>query len=276
MTGPGRAVQRTDWFLAGEWFDLRNSGEQPKRPDEDGNPEQAPGARIADRLSELARSLQTEHDEDGVLRHMVEAAIGLIPGVEEASISLVVGRERVQSRMPSSRLPEQVDEVQNQTGQGPCLDAVYEHRTVRVPDMAAEDRWPDFARRAADLGVGSMLSFQLFVDKGNLGALNLYSRQAGAFSEDSERIGTLVAANAAVAFADIRKINYLYDAARVRDELGQAKGMLMDRYGISSHHAFVLLARVSASAGLGIEEAAHELVISGDLPQQSEDAAGPG
>jgi hypothetical protein len=35
--------------------------------------------------------------------------------------------------------------------------------------VAADDRWPEFARQASELGVGSMLGFQLFVEGDQLG-----------------------------------------------------------------------------------------------------------
>ncbi|WP_051441499.1 GAF domain-containing protein, partial [Arthrobacter sp. H14] len=141
---------------------------------------------LARKLSDLARTLHEEQDPDDVLRSVVHAAIELIPGVEEGSISVVFDRKNVGSRAPSGELPCMVDALQNETGQGPCLDAAYQHRTVRVPDMSCEQRWPVFAEKASAAGVGSMLAFQLYVDERNLGALNLYSRRPSAFTDESE------------------------------------------------------------------------------------------
>lgn len=88
--------------------------------------------------------------------------------MQEGSISLVTGRTQVTSQHPSGELPLLVDAIQTETGQGPCLDAVYEQQTVRVPDMAHEQRWPKFAQRAFEAGAGSVLSFQLHVEGDNL------------------------------------------------------------------------------------------------------------
>src|SRR5699024_11417926 len=77
----------------------------------------------------------------------------------------------------------------------PCLSAAFNLRTVRIPDMQNEQRWPRFSRRAAaETGVRGMLAFQLFVEDENLGALNLYAKEPHVFDDDSERIGLLVAA----------------------------------------------------------------------------------
>src|SRR3712207_9089476 len=88
--------------------------------------------------------------------------------------------------------------MQDAVQEGPCLDAVWEHETVRIDDMRTDTRWPRFAAEAAALGVLSSLSLQLFVEGDNLGALNLYARQPHAFGEESEDVGLVLAAHAAV------------------------------------------------------------------------------
>lgn len=108
-----------------------------------------------------------------MLSGIVEAAMDLIPGTAHASISLVTGRRKIVSEVASGDLPRQVDALQSSTGQGPCLDAAYEERVVRVPDLSQEDRWPEFCRGAVELGARSMLAFQLFVEGDRLGALKI-------------------------------------------------------------------------------------------------------
>lgn len=142
---------------------------------------------LAVRLSELARDLQRGDDTGDTLTRIVTSAVALIPGAAQGSISAVTGTQ-VASRAHSGDLARRVDALQTQTGQGPCLDAVRYQDTVRVPDMAAEDRWPMFAPRALAAGAGSMLAFELYVDANNLGALNLFAHYAGAFDDESEHV----------------------------------------------------------------------------------------
>ena len=215
---------------------------------------------LAAQFSAVARQLQSERDTDTMLDDLVAAAVTLIPGTEEASISVVTGRTNVTSQHPTSDLPARVDAIQTDVGQGPCLDAAYEHRTVRVPDMRHEQRWPKFARRASEAGAGSMLSFQLYVEHDDLGALNLYSREPDAFDDESEQVGLLFASHAAVAFADARKIDHLNRAVDGRDLIGQAKGMLMERYGLDPDQAFRVLTRVSQNSHRKLRDVAEELV----------------
>jgi transcriptional regulator with GAF, ATPase, and Fis domain len=242
-----------------------DQGEHPETGKES-NDQELEG--LAEQMSELARSLQAEENPQDVLAHLVGAAIELVPGADEGSISVVEGRRDVQSQAPSSDLPEQVDALQSEFNQGPCLDAVYEHGTVSVPDMASEQRWPDFSRRAAELGAASMLSFQLYVEGDNLGALNLYGRKPDAFTEESEQVGLLIASHAAIAFADTRKLGQMRDAMRSRDVIGQAKGILMERYGITAQNAFIMLTQTSSHTNTKLLDVAEHLASTGALPSR--------
>ncbi|WP_223982745.1 GAF and ANTAR domain-containing protein [Arthrobacter sp. NicSoilB8] len=222
-------------------------------------------AELATQLSDLARELQQEHDVHAVLSGIVHAALDLIPGTAQASISLVTGRKKVDSEVASGDLPRRVDALQNSTGQGPCLDAAYQERVVRVPDLSREGRWPAFSRGAVELGARSMLSIQLFVEGDRLGALNLYGKGPNAFNDESEQVGLLVAAHAAVAFADSQKISQLSEALVSRQLIGQAEGILMERYKITAEQAFLLLSRVSSKSNIKLRDIAEHLARSGEI-----------
>jgi hypothetical protein len=246
----------------------------PSRPDRtvDDQEQHEPAVRLDDLaqlLSELARKLEAEDDTQSMLDDLVAAAVDQIPGVDEGSISIVLAHKDVSSQSPSSELPRRVDALQTETGEGPCLDAVYREKTVRVPDMASETRWPKFARRAAEAGAGSMLSFQLWVEGDNLGALNLYGHEPHAFTEESEHVGLLFVSHAAVAMAGAQKVDQLEEGMATRDLIGQAKGVLIERYKISGQVAFALLVRASQQRHVKLRELAAELVETGEVSGQA-------
>ena len=220
---------------------------------------------LARRLSDLARTLQVEADVQGTLEAMVHAALELIPGVVEASISVARRRRGIESRAASGELPRRVDRLQEDTGEGPCMDAAYDERIVRVPDFRREDRWPRFAPAALEAGATSMLAFQLYTDGDVLGALNVYGADFDAFTDESEEVGQLVAAHAAVAFAAAQQVGHLHEALATRDLIGQAKGVLMERYKISPHEAFVLLTTVSSQTNTKLRDVAERLATTGVL-----------
>lgn len=200
-----------------------------------------------------------------MLAAVIAATVNMVPGAEEGSISVVTARRSVTSEAPTSDLPVQVDALQEETQQGPCLDAVFEQQTVRVADLATEVRWPLFAQRASQTGARSMLSLQLYVEGDNLGALNLFARTPDAFTDESEQVGLLVAAHAAIAYAAVRKETQLGQALVSRDLIGQAKGILTERYKISGDRAFLLLTRVSQNSNRKLHDVADELVRHGTI-----------
>jgi len=232
-------------------------------------------ATLAERFGAMARTFEAEDDTAVLLAEIVQSALQLVPGVQAASISAVIRRREVRSVHPSSDLPRRVDALQTQTGQGPCLDAIFKEQTVRVPDMATEQRWPEFARQAVDAGVRSMLSCQLYVDGDNLGALNMFSDQPNAFDDESEQTGLLLASHAAVAYAGAQKIDQLTTALDFRDLIGQAKGILMERHKVNAEQAFRLLSRISQSTHRPLRDLAHELTTTGRIDPTHANPARP-
>ena len=220
---------------------------------------------LAVQLIGFARSLHHTDDPHATLVDVVAAAVALIPGTEQGSISAVTGRRHVSSEAASGELPRIVDALQEETRQGPCLDSVFQQTTVRVTDMATDTRWPKFAARAAAAGAGSMLSIQLWVEGDNLGALNLVSRKAGAFDDESEHVGLLFASYAAIAYDAARQRSGMARAVETRQRIGQAEGILMERHHLNAHDAFGLLVRASQHQNVKLRELADRLVTTGAL-----------
>ena len=223
---------------------------------------------IARELSELARELQADLTTEALLRHVVMAAVTEIPGVQYAGITMVTGKQ-FSTTAASDELAERIDQAQYQASEGPCLDAARQHKTVRSDDLRADARWPRFARQAAGLGVRSALSFQLFVEGDSFGALNLYAGNTAAFGQDSESTGILLASHAALAMAAARTEAGLLTALDSREKIGQAKGILMERYKITGVQAFGLLIASSQALNRKLREVAEHLVATGELLRPS-------
>ena len=231
---------------------------------------QATGAAVrkdlTQTLADLARRLQRQTDPESVMQLIVSAVPGTIPGAEESTISLVHNRRRVLSAAFTSERARRFDELQQETQQGPCLDAMYQRQTVRVDDLAADPRWPKLARRATEeLGVVSVLSFQLFVHANDLGSLNLLARRRNAFTDESERIGLLFASHAAIAVADAQDLSHVATALNRRDVISQAKGILMERFKLTAPMAFALLAKTSQETNTRVYDVAEILTQTGML-----------
>ncbi len=221
---------------------------------------------LAVQLSRLARSLENKNDVTDTLDAIVHAAVNTVPGAQHASISTTRKRREVATVASTDELARTFDEIQYTTGQGPCLDTLDTQKTILLLDLDAERRWPKFTKQAIELGVGSILALQLYVRDGELGALNLYSQESAAFDADSEHVALLFAAHAAVAMASAQQQDQMRTALDSRDLIGQAKGILMERFKVTGDQAFRLLVGVSQQTNRKLTEIATDLVYSGDLP----------
>ncbi|MFB9233964.1 GAF and ANTAR domain-containing protein [Plantactinospora siamensis] len=220
---------------------------------------------MAVRLGDLARTLEDAADLQTTLDGIVRAAVEMVPGADHAGIMQVRRRRELTTSAATGELVVAVDRVQYRTGQGPCLEALYQHRTVRLPDGRLERRWPAFVAGLDEHGIGSMLSCQLYVHRDDLGALNLYAEQPKSFTDESEQIALLFAAHASVALATATRMAQLGQALDSRDIIGQAKGILMERHRVTSDRAFAMLVRVSQDLNVKLADVAHHLVKTGEL-----------
>jgi hypothetical protein len=220
---------------------------------------------LATLLSDFARVAQNQDDPHSTLAEIVRAAIDVVPGCDEGSISIVQGRQKITSQAASADLPRIVDALQEKYRQGPCLDAAYEHETVRVTDMATETRWPQFAKAALEAGAAGMLSLQLYVEGDDLGALNLFSRHAGAFDDESEHVGLIFAAHSAVAYSAAQRQASAGRKIATSQLIGQAQGILIERHKLTADQAFALLVKASQKQNIKLRDIASVLVRQGQI-----------
>lgn len=163
--------------------------------------EGAPAADIADAMASVARALQAEDDPQHTLRRMVDLAVTTVAGCDYAAVSLFAPAG-IYTPAASDAIALQLDQIQYDTDQGPCLSAIRDRDMYVTGDLRAEHRWPAFAARATtESGIRSMLSLRLFVEGDTLGALNMYSRQPDAFDQGSVAVGRLFVAHAAIALS---------------------------------------------------------------------------
>jgi AmiR/NasT family two-component response regulator len=110
------------------------------------------------------------------------------------------------------------------------------------------------------------LSFQLFTHEDTLGALNLYSRVRDGFREEDREDGLALAAHIAIAVAAAQEISQLTRAMDTRSVIGQALGILMERFDLDAARAFAVLTRISQTEQQKLQHVAAELVETRRLP----------
>ncbi|MFB9377921.1 GAF and ANTAR domain-containing protein [Kineococcus gynurae] len=224
---------------------------------------------LAGDLARLARDLQRESGPQEVVDTVVAQAVRMVDGAQHASIGLVRGRRHVTSAAATDTVAERFDELQEELGEGPCLDALHVEPVVSVADLAAETRWPRLAGEGPRrLGVRSMLCFQLFVAGEVMGNLNLLADAPDTFDQEARQAGEALVAHAALALAASRQIENLSNALVNRDRIGQAKGILVERFKITPDQAFSLLSRISQDRNQKLHEVAAQLVREGSLERR--------
>jgi GAF domain-containing protein len=230
-------------------------------------------ADMAVTLAAIARRL-AESTPDDALLEITNTAVDSMSGVDYAAIGYLDGA-KVAIRVQSDPIMTIVDDLQTELQQGPCLHALTaEVPVVRVDDLATDDRWPEFGREAVRMGIRSGRSFRLSVSGRTFGVLSLFSRDASAFSSDTEVLGELFATHASVALAGRRRVEEFAEAVRHRDVIGQAKGVLMARHGLDEEEAFATLVRFSQNEHLKLYEVARRLMATVVSERNGRDIAG--
>jgi GAF domain-containing protein len=224
-------------------------------------------SELGEELAAAARVMQGEVDTQHVLDRAVALAVEMVDGCDQAGVSTVHRKAPIDTAAASDPLVRRGDELQYSLQEGPCLDSIWHHETVHSRDLAADGRWPRWGPAVvAELGVASMLCFQLYTNADTLGALNLYSEQVDAFDEDDLTAGLVLAAHTAVALAGAQHVEQLRTAALNRTIIGQAQGILMERFRLSADRAFLVLRRVSQDRNVKLHQVASELVQTRVLP----------
>ncbi|CDP89834.1 response regulator receiver/ANTAR domain-containing protein [Mycolicibacterium farcinogenes] len=217
---------------------------------------------LAVRMAELARALAAPRSLDDILIDVTEAATELIPGVDTAGILLVGDGGKWDSLAGTSDLPSQLDELQMTYQEGPCMEAALGDIVVRTDDFREETRWPRYSKVAVEIGVLSGLSLKLYTADRTAGALNLFGFQPRVWDSEAETIGTVLAAHAAAALLASRHTDQLTSALNSRDRIGQAKGIIMERYRVGDVQAFEMLRRLSQDSNTKLVDIAQQVIDS--------------
>jgi GAF domain-containing protein len=226
--------------------------------------------RVAEVFGTVARVLLESNDMGSTLRQIVDLAVEHLDACEFAGISFVEGA-RISSPAASSDLPMVLDAMQAELQEGPCFDAIKEHEIFHTGDLGAErDRWPRFAARAhEETGVSSILAVRLFAEANTMGALNMYSREHGAFSDSDVALATVFSTHAAVAMESARREEQLERKVASRDAIGRAKGILMTRMKVTDAQAFEMLRVASQRMNKKLTSVADDVNYTGDLPMSN-------
>jgi len=223
--------------------------------------------KYAEDFARLAEQLQAEHHQQLTLDRISTLAVQAVDSCDYCGIILREADGELITAAASDPVAAQAGDLQRHFREGPCVDAVWDLGTLAVNDLDTETRWPNWSPAAAALGIRSVLSLRLDVTGTPLAAsLNLFATVADAFDSTDLAIASVFARHAATALAAVRLEEGLRAAARSRQIVGVAEGMLMQRFGLSLDQSFELLRRYSQTNNIKLRTLAERLAESGGIP----------
>jgi GAF domain-containing protein len=218
-----------------------------------------------ERLVQTARQLSktlTPGDLDHTLSRITAAAVEVLPDVEYASITIMHADGRLETVAPTDDLLWGIDAAQYELREGPCYEAASDTVHVTAPDLATDRRFPRYAAVAVEAGIRAQAGVRLFDAPKSQGALNLYAHSVGAF-EDLGSLGKLFTHQSAMAIEYAQEIHNLKEAIHTRGIIGQAVGIVMERYKLTDQRAFAFLTRLSQHGNVKLRRVAEQLVAIG-------------
>ncbi|PYE13559.1 GAF domain-containing protein [Williamsia limnetica] len=215
--------------------------------------------RLADLAHEMSQHLPdttaTAFDD------LIAGAVTHIRAAQYAGVTVVATDGAVTTPASTGDHPRTLDALQQQHRQGPCFDAATDHDSYFIADLHTETRWPRFCSDALSYTpIRAIASYQLFNTHNSVGALNLYAEDPNAFNQHDRDLGYIFAAHAAIVWAAVERGEQFRSALASRDIIGQAKGMIMERYNLGPIQAFELLRRLSQETNTRIADLAQRLV----------------
>jgi GAF domain-containing protein len=211
-------------------------------------------------MAELARAVAVPRTAEEIFSEVTGAAVELIAGVDTAGILLITKGGKFESHAGTTELPHELDELQHTLQEGPCMEAALGDIIVSTEDFREETRWPAYSSAVVKLGVLSGLSFRLYTHERAAGALNLFGFAPTQWNTDQQTTGTVLAAHAAAAIMSNRQDAQLQSALLSRDRIGQAKGIIMERYGVDDVAAFEMLRRLSQESNTPLVDIAQRVI----------------
>jgi len=217
-------------------------------------------ARIAQALRAAPTPTRTAEDIVDYVRRQLNAS--------HAGLTLIRARRRLETIAPTDPLVEQADQLQYELDEGPCRDSSWHRETLISTDLATDQRWPRWAVKVCALGVASVLAAELTdVDDWRIGSINVYWTRPRQFTADDVAFVNIFARHAALALSRSLDEANLHVALDTRKLIGQAQGILMERYGLDESRAFEVLRRYSQDHNLKLRHVAEHLTATRQLPK---------
>ena len=210
------------------------------------------------------------HGADGV-EETVEAVVQFARSALQCSyagVALIDNNRRLEVLALTHPQVASFYQRQIDAGEGPVLTAIQQDTVVVIDDVATETRWsPEWLPEVRQAGIRSVVHLPLTAAAGYVAAvLSLYSEVPDAFGADDLAVAHILARHASVAISTARQEAALIQAISARKLIGQAMGIVMERYALDADRAFEVLKRYSQQTNRKLRDVAQELIDTRRLP----------
>ncbi|WP_210438863.1 GAF and ANTAR domain-containing protein [Nocardioides xinjiangensis] len=217
---------------------------------------------MAAALAYATETISQPRTLEDTLDAVVHAARTSLPRFGHVSVSERHRSGTIETRAGTDQLVWELDALQYDLDEGPCVQALEHEPVVVVEHLRHEQRWPRYIPAAAARGVRSQMGVRLFSDGRHVGGLNLYSTDHDEVDLDTAATARLLATHVAVVLGHARHEHELNQALQSRKVIGQAVGILMERYRIDPDRAFQFLVRASSAGNIKLRDVAEEIVTT--------------
>jgi GAF domain-containing protein len=226
---------------------------------------------LAEAFAELANIRLDAIELGEVLARIARLAKACLSVADAVSVTLVSDEGPAATVAHTDEVALALDESQYGRGYGPCLEAAHGQQTVLTEVAQADERWPNWAEVAQEVGIRSSVSVGLPAHQAVEGALNLYCRRAGVLNDHAVEVLTAFAGYAAVVVANAHLYattstlaDRINDAIKTRAVIEQAKGVLVAQQHVTPDEAFNILARASQVGNRKLHDIARAIVAGAE------------
>ena len=220
---------------------------------------------ILDTLRALAELAVSDDDLAETAEGVVALACETLD-CQHAGLTVFRAGGSFETLAPTGPLVIEADQLQYQLREGPCVEAAWEEDTFVSNDLSNDARYPNWGPKAAAMGFGSLLAARLSIGGTTIGALNLYSTETREYSADDRDTAVIFASHAAATLMTVRERQNLKEAVEGRTLIGQAQGILMERFDLDGPRSFAVLRRFSQARNIKLRKVAEMVIETGSLP----------
>jgi GAF domain-containing protein len=216
-------------------------------------------------LAEMALSIHEEETVEETVDRVLDFARSAVD-CSHAGVVFVHAKRHIESVASTDPLVDALHAREMELREGPDVSIAEDRTRVLVHDTAQDCRWPAWAAAAMDAGLRSMIGVRLYTSQRTLGSLNLYDSRPDHFAAEDLQVAHVLARHAALAMSRVQESAHLWRAIDARKLIGQAQGILMERYDLNEERAFEVLRRYSQNSNMKLRDVAQMVVDTRRLP----------